>query len=459
MDIVHRRERFARTVTEAGQTPPMYQASDKIFEDTVHNWCGRPATSGGRDIVRFAVHTPTISRMKLRIHLVAASLAAASIAPSLQAAVVDANPSNYQSVVSGLVAGDTLHLAPGKYTQGLSLAGKAGTPAQPIVVSGPDDQSAVFTSRACCSTVQLEDTSYVQVMNLTVDAGTRDGSAGVNSRGYSHHITLENLMIVGHGGGAQTAGISTSGTASDWTIRHNTIVSTARGLDFSNAEGNTPFVGGVIEYNVMVDTVDQPMEAAQRTVMRHNLAVSSADQKSSVESHAFAAAVMAAATPTVTLSASPSNVSAGSTAVLTWSSTDTAGCSASGGWTGTRGPSGTETVGPIQSTTSYQLTCLGAGGNAGATTQVTVGGTSTPPPTDPTPTPPPPSDPDPTPPPSDPNPTPPPPTDPTPPPSAPSPPPTEMNSSGGGGRIDMLALVVLALYAFARKALQVVRAD
>lgn len=319
--------------------------------------------------------------MRARLHIVSAVVAAGSLAPCVQAAVVDADPSNYQSVVLGLAAGDTLRLAPGNYTQGLSLAGKAGTAAHPIVVSGPKDQSAVFASRACCNTVQLEDTSYVQLMNLTLDAGTRDGASGVSSRGNSHHITLENLMIVGHGGSAQTLGISTDGTASDWTMR--------------------------------------------------NLAVSSAEQTSNA---------LAAATPTVTLSASPSNVSAGSTAVLTWSSTDTTGCSASGGWSGTKGPSGSETVGPVQSTTDYQLTCLGGGGNAGATARVTVGGSSSPPPSDPTPTPPP-SNPD-----------------PTPPPTSPSPPAMESNS-GGGGSIDVALIVLLTLYAFARKALQVVRAD
>src|SRR5690349_4877271 len=111
--------------------------------------------------------------MKFRGYIVTATLAAASVAAHVHAAVIDADPSNYQSVVLGLAAGDTLRLAPGTYTQGLSLGGKSGTAAQPIVVSGPEDQSAVFTARDCCNTIQLEDTNYIHVVNLTLDAGTR----------------------------------------------------------------------------------------------------------------------------------------------------------------------------------------------------------------------------------------------------------------------------------------------
>jgi hypothetical protein len=157
------------------------------------------------------------------------------------------------------------------------------------------------------------------------------------------------------------------------------------------------------------------------------------------------------------MTASPTNVASGGTSILSWTTTGVDGCSASGGWTGTKGPNGSETVGPIQSTTSYQLTCLGAGGNAGAMVQVTVGGSSTPPPSnpppsnppsDPTPTNPPPSNP-----PSDPtNPTPtnPTPTQPSNPPSVPTPPTSNSMSGSGGGSLDGLAIALLVLLAFWR---------
>ncbi|MEP7246214.1 MAG: hypothetical protein ABI885_21385, partial [Gammaproteobacteria bacterium] len=201
-----------------------------------------------------------------RLHMAAAVLAVALFATTAHAAIVDANPSNYQNLVSSLAAGDTLRLASGTYTQGLSLGGKAGTASQPIIVTGPDDQSAIFTARDCCNTVQLDGTSYLQVKNLTLDGGGRDGPFGVDSRGNSHHITLENLKIVAHNGSQQTVGISTKGPAWNWVIRRNTIIGAGTGLYLGNSDGSQPFVAGIIEYNVVLDTIGYNME------IKHQLA-------------------------------------------------------------------------------------------------------------------------------------------------------------------------------------------
>jgi hypothetical protein len=357
------------------------------------------------------------------------------------AAVIEANPSNYQAVVLGLAPGDTLRLAAGTYTQGLSLSGMAGSASRPIVVTGPDDQSAVFTARDCCNTIQLDGTSFLQVMNLTLDGGGHAGPAGVDSRGTSHHITLENLKIVGYNGSPQTAAISTEGRAANWIIRHDTIVGAGTGLHLGNADGSQPFVAGLIEHNVMLDTMGPDMEiigspaGVARTIVRYNIlskaravTADASEEYESYGNYVYPAAAsanksrsvraLAAATPTVTLTASPTTVAAGGTSTLTWSSTGADGCAASGGWTGTKATSGSATVGPIQSATSYQLTCLGAGGNAGAMVQVSVGNVSTPPPTmDPTPTP------------------------------TPTTPPATGNSGygGGGGSFDMLTIGFLSL--------------
>jgi hypothetical protein len=77
------------------------------------------------------------------------------------------------------------------------------------------------------------------------------------------------------------------------------------------------------------------------------------------------------AAPTVTFAASPSSITAGGSSVLTWSSKNATACDASGGWTGTKTESGSFTVDPT-STTTYTLTCTGAGGSDHASTLVTV---------------------------------------------------------------------------------------
>ena len=81
--------------------------------------------------------------------------------------------------------------------------------------------------------------------------------------------------------------------------------------------------------------------------------------------------------PNVVLSVNPTTIGAGQTVTLTWSSTNATSCSASGGWSGARDTSGTETSAALSATTAFTLTCLGGGTQATATATATV----TPPPT------------------------------------------------------------------------------
>jgi hypothetical protein len=81
---------------------------------------------------------------------------------------------------------------------------------------------------------------------------------------------------------------------------------------------------------------------------------------------------VASAPPTLTLSASPMAVAVDGMSTLTWSATDANSCSASGGWTGTKGITGAEPVGPIDSDSGFSLTCVGDGGSVLRTVQITV---------------------------------------------------------------------------------------
>ncbi|MGA2964234.1 MAG: cellulase family glycosylhydrolase, partial [Candidatus Korobacteraceae bacterium] len=82
--------------------------------------------------------------------------------------------------------------------------------------------------------------------------------------------------------------------------------------------------------------------------------------------------VTAAAVPTVTLTAIPTTIEPGSSSTLTWSSTNATSCTASGGWTGTKATSGTQSV-SLTNTTTFTLTCTGAEGtSAPASATVTV---------------------------------------------------------------------------------------
>lgn len=81
-----------------------------------------------------------------------------------------------------------------------------------------------------------------------------------------------------------------------------------------------------------------------------------------------------AAQPSVSFSAAEQVVDAGESAMLTWSSTNATGCSASGGWSGSRATRGSATVGPLSQSTTFTLTCTGGAGNAVAMLSVSVMG-------------------------------------------------------------------------------------
>ncbi len=76
--------------------------------------------------------------------------------------------------------------------------------------------------------------------------------------------------------------------------------------------------------------------------------------------------------PTLTLSANPTSVASGSTTALTWSSTNATSCTASGGWTGSRATSGTETSAAVTASTTYTLNCSGAGGSVSQSVSITI---------------------------------------------------------------------------------------
>ncbi len=66
--------------------------------------------------------------------------------------------------------------------------------------------------------------------------------------------------------------------------------------------------------------------------------------------------------PSLTFTASPSSVSEGESTTLSWQSTNTDSCRASGAWSGDRAVSGSETISNLQSTQTFSLSCSGEGG-------------------------------------------------------------------------------------------------
>jgi len=82
--------------------------------------------------------------------------------------------------------------------------------------------------------------------------------------------------------------------------------------------------------------------------------------------------VVAPSVPTVSLTASSVNVAYDAATTLTWNSTNTASCTASGDWSGSKSTSGSQTITNLTSDKQYILTCSGAGGSSTESVTVTV---------------------------------------------------------------------------------------
>ena len=208
-----------------------------------------------------------------------------------EARTLHGNPSDYLSMVKMLRAGDTLDLAPGVYddaTQvpGLPLFDLHGEPDRPIIIAGPNEgPRPVFRAREDYNTIRLKDASYITLRNLVID-GRKIDVDGVKAQGITHHITLENIRIYNQGNDQQTVGISTKGLAWDWIIRGCEILDSGTGIYLGNSDGNAPFIHGLIENNLIEDTVGYNIEIKHQlpwpdlpdiptdplsTIIRHNV--------------------------------------------------------------------------------------------------------------------------------------------------------------------------------------------
>lgn len=179
----------------------------------------------------------------------------------VKANFITANSSNYTSFVSGLVPDDTLFLTAGNYANHLNLNNLNGTSDAPIVIMGSGN-STVFLGSACCNTVDITNCSYIVIRDFKIDGQNINYIDGVKAGGggnyFAHHITLENLYIVNNGGNIegdnQTVGISTKCAAWNWVIRGCTIIAAGTGIYLGNSNGTCPFVSGIIENNLVINT-------------------------------------------------------------------------------------------------------------------------------------------------------------------------------------------------------------
>jgi len=211
------------------------------------------------------------------------------IQPCAIADTIQANPQNYRQLLKTLQAGDSLLLAPGLYQNGLPVHQLLGRSGQVITIAAVDPQQPpVFQARRGHNTVSIIDSAYVTIRDLVLD-GRNLPVGAVKAEGHAHwahHITLEGLVIRGHGNNQQTVAISTKCPTWDWLIRGNVIEGAGTGIYLGNSDGSDAFVGGVIEHNLIINTLGYNLqikhqktreavagmpEARRITTIRHNV--------------------------------------------------------------------------------------------------------------------------------------------------------------------------------------------
>jgi hypothetical protein len=213
---------------------------------------------------------------------------------------LQANPSTYRSLISGLLPGDRLQLAAGTYTQGLNLWGKNGQPNKCIVIEGPASGSpALFTGSDSWNVVSFKNSSYIVVRYLSLDGQSRlgDGVKGEAGSTSNHHITIERVSFKNFNNTVQNVGINSKSAAWNWVIRYNTITTTGTGIYLGGSSGQYEFVNSLIEHNLVYNTLGYNMEIKHQltrntslgipstatTIIRHNVWGKEAGSLSGVE--------------------------------------------------------------------------------------------------------------------------------------------------------------------------------
>ena len=207
------------------------------------------------------------------------------------ALALDANPSNYEALLPTLQPGDTLNLAAGVYTGGLDITNLNGTEAAPIVIAGPPGGGAIFEGNGCCNTVEIIDSSHVVIRGITVDGKGIDGVFGVSAKGSAgntvHHITIEDCVFVGQNASQQTVGISTKTPTTGWIIRRNVIDGAGTGLYLGNSNYEEAFTGGLIEYNLIKNTIGYNMQIKNQNPWPDHPALPAGDAKTIIRHNVF----------------------------------------------------------------------------------------------------------------------------------------------------------------------------
>lgn len=161
---------------------------------------------------------------------------------------------------------------------------------------------------------------------------------------------------------ASSTTVSTHGSLTiSWVSKFASICTASGGWSGSRPTSGSELIGGLTGDTTFVLTCSERGKDNKGSVSE-SVSVTVATED----------VVTEPAAPTVNLWASASSVAYEGLATLSWDSTDSSACTASGDWSGSKSTSGSETVDALTSNSTFVLTCSGDGGEAIESVDITV---------------------------------------------------------------------------------------
>lgn len=135
-----------------------------------------------------------------------------------------------------------------------------GTVNAPITISGqPGMPKPVFWGDACCNTISLTQSSFLKMIDIICDGQNIAGIDAVKAEGtsgnWTQDIEINGLEIYNYGGDQHNVGISTKCPSWNWWVHNSIIDAAGTGFYFGDSDGNQPFAGSLIEYNLILNTL------------------------------------------------------------------------------------------------------------------------------------------------------------------------------------------------------------
>lgn len=127
-----------------------------------------------------------------------------------------------EALAGGIEGAVTLEIADGTYAENMTIANVAGTSAQhPLIIrSKSGDRAGVvikgaYSYSAKSAIMTIDNTPWVTIRDLSVEAGANAFEQGVLVRSGSHDVTLDNLYIQGNAPASGYSGINLVRTKAD----------------------------------------------------------------------------------------------------------------------------------------------------------------------------------------------------------------------------------------------------